>query len=155
MWTMRLPPNFATRRVVLGSCCGLAAGVAAALAIELARGHALGQQVVLASRAASAPADDDELVPACKTNIRLSGAVYDTARPERSLALFKLATNQRAGVYRAGMWVGSYELVAIEPRGVLLRNADGECWLRLVGDPDRARSVKAPPPRPKPRKPKK
>jgi hypothetical protein len=91
-------PNFVTSRVVPGSCFGLAAVVVVALEIESTRGDALGQQVVLASAAAPAAIDDDTIVPACTTNMRLSGAVCDTARPERSLALFVLGLNQRAGV---------------------------------------------------------
>ncbi|HKU44224.1 MAG TPA: hypothetical protein VJR89_38960, partial [Polyangiales bacterium] len=56
--------------------------------------------------------------------------------------------NQPATLARVGAQLGAFELVAIEPRGVLLRNADGECWLRLVGDPiARAQRKTAPPAR--------
>jgi hypothetical protein len=79
--------------------------------------------------------------------MRLSGAVYDATRPERSFALVQLRPKQPAEVCRTGAWVGTYELVAIEPRGILLRNAEGQCWLRLVGDPDPTRRVTAPPPK--------
>jgi len=101
---------------------------------------------VLTSTAPPEP-DGEEPLPMCKTDIRLSGSVYDAARPERSFALFSVKPGVAGALYRAGMWVGDYELVTIEPRGVLLRNRDGVCSLRLVGDPiARANRPAAPPP---------
>lgn len=78
--------------------------------------------------------DDDTAVPACKTTLRLSGVVYQGARAERSFALFHVRPDHAGEVYRAGMWVGSYRIEAVEPRAVLLRGREGECELRLVGD---------------------
>lgn len=80
----------------------------------------------------------------CKTDLRLSGTVYDDNYPERSFALFQQKEHAGA-IYREGMWVLTYEIVVIEPRGVLLRDEQGECWLRLVGNPERSHA--APPPR--------
>jgi hypothetical protein len=103
------------------------------------------QETVLATTASPQEPSDDS-VPLCKTELRLSGAVYNSRHPERSFALVQPRKNEPAGVVRVGSSLGGFQLLAIEPRGVLLRSADGECWLRLVGDPG-ARAAAAAPPR--------
>jgi hypothetical protein len=99
--------------------------------------------------------DEDETEDAleqCKIDLRLSGSVYDAADPEHSFAVLEVPSSHASAVYRVGARVGLYELVAILPRGAVLRNDDGECWLRLVGGPVDNRPVAAPA---KPAKPKK
>jgi hypothetical protein len=105
-----------------------------------------------AHAAAPATAPDHDTVPTCKTDARLSGAIYDARHPERSFALVQPRAGEKGAVYRAGMTIGIYELVAIEPRGVLLRSTEGECWLRLVGSPERATKTTPPPKKKKKRK---
>jgi hypothetical protein len=130
----------------------LVVSVAALLAGAAAAG-AQAQSAVLTSTRAPQPADNDELIPVCKTDLRLSGSLYNSTRPKRSFAIFQVRPDRPGELYRAGMRVGAYELVAIEPRGVLLRDAHGECWLRLVGDPvARAHRAAVPPPPAKPRR---
>lgn len=107
--------------------------------------HAGAEETKLASVTLPKPQGSDQVIPACKTDLRLSGAVYDARHPERSFALVQFRKNERAGVVRVGSSLGAFQLVAIEPRGVLLSNAEGHCWLRLVGDPA-ARARPAPPP---------
>jgi hypothetical protein len=143
---MTCPPSLAGRPASLARY-GLLASVALTLA-GAANGRAVAQEAALATSSAA----DIDTAPTCTmTDTRLSGAVYDASRPERSFALVQHRAGQRGEVYRAGMSIGVYELVAIEPRGVLLRSADGECWLRLVGSPERALRASAPPPRKKKR----
>ncbi len=105
------------------------------------------QEVALASVTPPEPRSGETVVPTCKTDLRLSGAVYDARHPERSFALVQLRKNERAGLVRVGSSLGSFELVAIEPRGILLRDTSGVCWLRLVGDPAARARQAAPPPR--------
>ncbi|HKU36644.1 MAG TPA: hypothetical protein VJR89_00820, partial [Polyangiales bacterium] len=61
--------------------------LSAALALGGAA-RARAQTAVLTTTAP--PAADDEDTPVCKSELRLSGAVYDAARPERSMALVQL-----------------------------------------------------------------
>src|SRR5688572_20294539 len=68
----------------------------------------------------------------CETSIRIGGSVYYEKSPGRSFALLYPAANKRGGVYRPGMRVDAYRLVAIEPRGILLQREDELCWLRLA-----------------------
>ena len=108
---------------------------------------AAAQEHVLTSTTAPAPesAKERETTPICKTELRLSGTVYDENYPERSFALFQLKPNHAGELYREGMWVLTYEVLAIEPRGVLLRDSQGECWLRLIGNPAERAKAAAPP----------
>lgn len=123
---------------------------AAALAGSLLPATASADEPMLASLTPPKSEPAEEVVPTCKTDLRLSGAVYDTNHPERSFALVQYPKDMRAGVVRVGSTLGTYELIAIEPRGILLRSAAGECWLRLVGDPvARAKQPAAPPRREK------
>jgi hypothetical protein len=102
------------------------------------------QAAVLATTA-SPKGPSDEIIPLCKTDLRLSGAVYNARHPERSFALLQARANEPAGLVRVGSSMAGFQLLAIEPRGILLRNADGQCWLRLVGDPAaRTRRASAP-----------
>jgi hypothetical protein len=129
---------------------------AALVVCALAVAHARAQGTVLASAdpPKSKSETADEIVPVCKTDLRLTGSVYDARHPERSFVLVQARSNAPAGVFRAGSWLGAFQIVAIEPRGMLLRNAEGDCWLRLVGDPAARKHLPAPPPRPaKARKP--
>lgn len=100
------------------------------------------QQTVLASTKSPEPALENR-IPTCQTDIRLSGAVYNGKHPERSFALVQFRSNAPSAVVRVGSVFGAFELVVIEPRGVLLRSSTGDCWLRLVGDPN----ARAQPPR--------
>lgn len=85
--------------------------------------------------------DDDDAAsdipptPPCKTELRLSGTVYNAAAPERSMAMLHTKDDKRGAVYRAGAMVSEFEVMDVLPRGVLLRGAEGECWLRLKQDP--------------------
>jgi hypothetical protein len=97
---------------------------------------------------------DESTVTACKTDLRLSGAVYNDQHPERSMAVFEVPTSHASAVYRLGSRVGLFELVAVVPRGVILRDSEGECWLRLVGDPNVSQRPAPVRPRPQPKKPK-
>ena len=76
--------------------------------------------------------EPDADVPACQTDLRLSGTVYDAREPDRSFAVFHVQPKRSGEVYRPGSWVGAFELLDVEPRGVLLRGEQGECWLRLL-----------------------
>lgn len=92
--------------------------------------------------------DEAEVAPMCKTELRLSGAVYDPERPESSFAVFE--TQGSSGwVYRVGARIGGFELLRVAPRGALLRGPEGECWLQLVGDTTTARARERPAPRSK------
>jgi hypothetical protein len=116
-------------------------------------GHAGAQATLTSTTEPSSPEDDEPLLPRCKTDLRLSGTVYDVEHPDRSFAVFHLAPNTPGAVYRLGMGVGAFELVAVEPRGVVLRSADGECWMRLVGAPiDHSRKAQSRPARHKRKK---
>lgn len=97
--------------------------------------------------ASSDPAEE-ALMPACKTDLRLSGSVYNAEHPLRSMAVFEVPSSHASAVYRLGSRVGSYELIAVVPRGVILRSSDGECWLRLVGDPHETPVAAKPKPQP-------
>lgn len=108
--------------------------------------RARGQETVLASVASPEPEPSAEVIPWCKTDVRLSGAVYNARHPERSFALVQVRKNEHAGLVRVGSSLGAFRILAIEPRGILLRSTDGQCWLRLVGDPT-ARATNAPPAR--------
>jgi hypothetical protein len=111
-------------------------------------GQADAQETVLASVTPPKPDDEGDVVPTCKTDFRLSGAVFDARHPERSFALVEVKKNERASLVRVGSWLGGFQILAVEPRGILLRDANGACWLRLVGDPA-ARGRQAPPPPPR------
>lgn len=95
---------------------------------------------------ASDDEEDEDAAPMCDTSLRLSGALYNAMRPERSMAVLQVDSKHPGSVYRVGTWVSGYELVTVAPRGALLRNDDGECWLQLVGD---GSPRSAPAPRPK------
>lgn len=79
------------------------------------------------------PPDCDE------SKLRLSGTVYNPAAPERSLAMLHTSDDKRGAVYREGAMVSAFEVMSVLPRGVVLRSAEGECWLRLKQDPNKAR----------------
>jgi hypothetical protein len=104
-------------------------------------------------------AEQAELAPMCKTDLRLSGAVYNAKRPERSFALLETEASHNGWVYRIGSRIGAFELLEVAPRGALLRGPDGECRLQLVGDASAAHARARPTPRSKrpnrPSKPKK
>ena len=91
----------------------------------------------LATTEADTEAEDSTAFALCKTDLRLSGAIYDSARPRRSFVVIQAPTDRAGTVYRVGMMIGGYRVVTVAPRGVMLRNDDGECWLRLVGEPSR------------------
>jgi hypothetical protein len=115
---------------------------------------AFAQAQVLTSTKPPDPADESTIA-ACKTDLRLSGSVYDAKNPERSLAVFEVPSSHASAVYRLGSRAGLYELVAVVPRGVILRSSEGECWLRLVSDPNgNQHSVAVKPKPPQPKKPK-
>lgn len=78
--------------------------------------------------------EQDNAIPLCKTDLRLSGAVYNATRPERSFALFHVSSGHAGELYRVGMWVGTFEVLAVEPNGVLLRDRAGECRLPILAD---------------------
>lgn len=83
--------------------------------------------------------EDDEIVPvpACETKLRLSGTIYNPSAPGRSMAMLHSADDKRGAVYRAGAFVSSFEVMSVLPRGILLRGEQGECVLRLKGDPNK------------------
>lgn len=87
--------------------------------------------------------DADEPLPQCHTDIRLSGTVYDPDHAEHSFALLHVQANRPGEVYREGENVSAFEILSVDPRGVLLRGEHGECWLGLSG----ARASAPPPPR--------
>lgn len=107
--------------------------------------------------------EEEETLPDCQNapTLRLSGTVYDVSHPERSLAMFHTQGNERGAVYRAGTVVNAYELMAIGPHGVVLRDGHGRCLLRMAhvrspGEPEPPRGAPATPAKSKPkRKPKK
>ena len=102
--------------------------------------QASAQQEVMTSTKPPEPEQEDALAM-CKTeDLRLSGSVYDEERPERSFAVFEIPSSHSSSVYRVGARVGAFELVMVAPRGVMLRGGDGECWLRLVGEPTSVRA---------------
>lgn len=82
-------------------------------------------------------AEDSTPLTLCKTDLRLSGAIYDSASPRRSFVVIQAPSDRAGTVYRVGMMIGGYRVVMVAPRGVMLRSDDGECWLRLVGEPSR------------------
>ena len=94
-------------------------------------------------------ADDDKSgrIEACETNIRIGGSVYHDRRPMHSWALLYPGASQRGGIYRPGMRVDAYRVVAIEPRGVLLERQAEVCWLRLA--PKLESRARAPTPKPR------
>jgi hypothetical protein len=105
---------------------------------------------------AQAETDEAAFAPMCKTDLRLSGAVFNAKRPERSFALFETQASHNGWVYRIGARIGAFELVEVAPRGALLRGPEGECWLQLIGDPPSAHARAQPSPRSKrPNRPKK
>ena len=119
------------------------AGVAATLG-ALATGAVAAQQSELPPPPQAA-SDEEDVVPMCHNDLRLSGAVYNPRRPARSFAVVQLKEGQPGFVYRVGGWIGHYQLLAIEPRGVLLRDGEAECWLQLRGAPADTRRPKAKP----------
>jgi hypothetical protein len=130
----------AARALAVHAWYGLLASMTLTLAAAV-DGRALAQ----AAGPAPSKASNADTLPMCTTDARLSGAMYDATHPERSFALFKVGASRKGEVYRAGMRIGTFELIAIEPRGVLLRGPEGECWLRLVSSPDRPRRASTPP----------
>ena len=93
-----------------------------------------------------------ERAPVCDTPIKLGATFILHDEPEQSLAMLRTPKNPSAGLYRPGMYVEGYEVIAVEPRGVLLAREDQYCWLRLQPDPSRPQPT--PPPRPRRPKPK-
>jgi hypothetical protein len=93
------------------------------------------------STTATANAPTSSAIEVCDTKIRIGGTVFNAKSPARSWALLYPAPNKRGGVYRRGMQVDAFQLVAIEPRGVLLQREENLCWLRLAPEfePPRAR----------------
>ncbi|HEY2734011.1 MAG TPA: hypothetical protein VGI70_08500 [Polyangiales bacterium] len=72
--------------------------------------------------------------PICQTEIRVSGTLYDATNPAHSFAMLQLdGADPRGAVYRVGSLIGAFVLIAVEPRGIRLRDERGDCWLRLVG----------------------
>lgn len=94
-----------------------------------------------------------ERAPVCDTQIKLGATLYLHETPDQSLAMFRTPKDKVAGLYRRGMYVDEFEIIAVEPRGVLLARGDAYCWLRLQPDPSRPQAE--PPPRPRKSKPKK
>lgn len=84
--------------------------------------------------------DQDEIIPACATEVRLSGTVYDAAHPERSFALLHLAPKGWGEVYREGASIRGLEIQTIEPEGVLMRGETGSCWLNITRMPGKKQS---------------
>lgn len=83
----------------------------------------------------SAAANDAAIasrIDTCETQIRIGGSVYHEKKPARSWALLYPPASKRGGVYRPGMRIDAYRVVAIEPRGILLQGRDELCWLRLA-----------------------
>jgi hypothetical protein len=108
--------------------------------------HVRAQATVLAAVAPPKAEPSEEVIPLCKTDLRLSGAVFNARHPERSFALVQVRENEPAGLVRVGFSLSGFQLLAIEPRGILMRNADGRCWLRLTGDAAaRTRRASSPP----------
>jgi type II secretory pathway component PulC len=71
--------------------------------------------------------------PELQASIRLSGTVYDAHNPDRSLAIMGAQTTRKMAVYRCGARVGTYEILAVRPRAVLLStDTDDPCWLPLT-----------------------
>lgn len=99
-----------------------------------------------AERAATA-----ERAPVCETQVKLGATFILHERPDQSLALLRTPKAQVAGIYRRGMYVEDFQVIAVEPRGVLLAQGDRYCWLRLKPDPSRPQPQPPPPP---PRRPK-
>jgi hypothetical protein len=125
-----------------------------ALAALTLSAEAFAEDVALASTVApevvEAETEEEQPIPMCKTELRLSGAVFDARRPEHSFAVLQAMPSRSGAVYRVGMWVAGYELVQVAPRGVLLRDRDGECcslprvlpWWETTG-PERTRTSSA------------
>jgi hypothetical protein len=81
----------------------------------------------------------------CETDIRIAGALFNAQHPARSQVMLRPAPGQRSGVYRPGMTINQFQLLAIEPRAVLLSHGGEACWLRMVpADHGRAPSKPAP-----------
>ena len=72
-----------------------------------------------------------------QSNVRLSGTVYNSKRPERSLAILGIPSARRGtAVYRCGSRVGTYRLLEVRPRAVLLSaESVTPCWLRMTRGP--------------------
>lgn len=81
----------------------------------------------------------------CETDIRIVGALFNAQHPERSQVLLRSAPGRRSAVYRPGMSINQYRLLAIEPRAVLFADGGQSCWLRMVPGP-RARPTSPPAP---------
>ncbi len=114
--------------------------------------HALPASAQEASAELPESAEEAESAPVCDTPVKLGATFYMHDQPDQSLALFRTPKAKISGLYRRGMWVEGYEVVRVEPRGVLLAHADAYCWVRLQPDPSRPPAT--PPPEP-PRKSKK
>ena len=93
---------------------------------------------------------DAERAPVCDTKLKLGATFYLHDQPDDSLAMLRIPNKPNAGLYRRGMYVEGFEVVSVEPRGVLLAREDAYCWLRLQPDPSRP----APTPPPERRRPK-
>jgi hypothetical protein len=84
--------------------------------------------------------------PELQASIRLSGTVYDTRHPERSLAIMGAPSTHRMAVYRCGSRWGDLQILAVRPRAVLLSTeSDAPCWLPMTRP-----NNPAPPARPTP-----
>ena len=103
------------------------------------------------TEASTEDAADPERAPVCDTPLKLGATFYLHDQPDQSLAMFRAPKTQLAGLYRRGMYVEGFEVISVEPRGVLLAREDAYCWLRLQPDPSRPQPT--PPKRPR-RKPK-
>lgn len=112
----------------------------------IAAGLVTGAELVSAQSAPPAAASErDELVtPAeaafdselCQSElqaeVRLSGTVYDSERPDRSLAILGKPSSSDTAVYRAGARLGALRLLAVHPTAVLFGSVEGDaCWLRM------------------------
>jgi general secretion pathway protein C len=71
----------------------------------------------------------------CKTDLRLSGTVYDARHPERSFAMFHVRAERSGEVYRVGERVGAFGLRYVWERTVVLDDGAAGCYLKLAGAP--------------------
>ena len=75
--------------------------------------------------------DSEQCQPELQAEVRLSGTLYDSERPDRSLAILGKPSSSTA-VYRAGARLGALKLLAVHPTAVLFGSAEGDaCWLRM------------------------
>lgn len=80
---------------------------------------------------AEAAFDSEQCQPEIQAEVRLSGTLYDSESPDRSLAILGKPSSATA-VYRAGARLGALKLLAVHPTAVLFGSADGDaCWLRM------------------------